>query len=96
MVLIMSFTVSPAFAKDAYESLDFGGPKGSTDDQNKKESEMLINNCAKYVDRIHQRIQILQTEIKQKHVGTSVRDELKKLEQNLQEAYYIARALEIF
>ena len=98
MVLLLSVAASPVFAAHDHGSqgsMDHGASQGSMDDQNAKESEILINNCAQYVGRIHQRIQKLQTEIKGKHVGTSVRDELKKLEQNLKEANDTVRSLQI-
>ena len=98
MVLLLSVAASPVFAghdHGSHESMDHGASQGPMDDQNAKESEILINNCAQYVGRIHQRIQKLQTEIKGKHVGASVRDELKKLEQNLKEANDTVRSLQI-
>ncbi|HLO26058.1 MAG TPA: hypothetical protein VK187_08085 [Geobacteraceae bacterium] len=97
-VLSMSVAASPVLAAHdhgSHDSMDHGASQGPTDDQNVKESEMLLNDCAKYVGRIHQSIQRLQAETRGKQVGTSVRDELKKLEQNLKEANAIARSLQI-
>lgn len=97
MTLSMSVAASSVFAHDhgSHESMDHGASQSPTDDQNAKENEMLLNDCAKYLGRIHQSIQRLQAEIRGKQVGTSVRDELKKLEQNLKEANAIARSLQI-
>ena len=96
MFLSISVAASPVFAAREHGSMDHGASQGPTDDQNAKENEVLLVNCAKYVERIHRNIQRLQVEIKEKHAGTSVRDELKKLEQNLKEANDIARSLQIF
>jgi len=56
---------------------------------------VLINNCVQYAGRIQQRIGKLQTDLKGARVGNSVRDELKKLEQNLKEANDIVRSLQV-
>ena len=98
VLLSMFVTTSPVFAghdHGSQGSMDHGASHGPMDDQNTKDSEMLLNSCAQYVGRIHQRIQKLQMETKGKRVGTFVRDELKKLEQNLKEANEIARSLQI-
>lgn len=97
IVLSMSVTVSPVFAHDhgSHESMDHGAPQAPVEDPNAKESELIINKCDQYIGQLHQRIQTLQMEIKGKHVTTSVRDELKKLEQNLKEANVVARSLQI-
>lgn len=100
MVLSMPLAASPGFAggHGSHGPAEHGAsqaPVTPMDDQNAKESEMLINNCAQYLGRINQRIQKLQADIKGIHVGNSVRDELKKLEQNLKEANDIARSLQI-
>src|ERR1035437_1272775 len=84
LLLLMSVVVSPAFASHDYDhgsqgTLGHGDSKGSTDhaaskdpkdDQNAKDSEIILKSCNQYVDRIYQRIQRLQMEIKDKHVGT--------------------------
>ena len=109
LLLLMSVAASPVFAGHDYDhgsqgSFGHGDSKGSTDhmaskdpkdDQNAKDSEILLKSCDQYVDRIYQRIQRLQMEIKDKHVGTSVLDEIKKLEQSLKEANDIAKALQL-
>jgi peptidoglycan hydrolase CwlO-like protein len=98
MVLSMTVVTSPAFAAHDHGSpkpMDQGASQGSKDDPNGKECEKLLNDCAQYVGRIQQRIQKLHMEITGKHVGTSVRDELRKLEQHLKEANEIARSLQI-
>ncbi len=98
MLLSMTVAASPVFAEHDHGSqgsMDHGTSQGPTDDQNTKESEMLMNNCVQYLDRIHQHIRRLQEEIKGKHAGASTRDELKKLEQNLKDANEIARSLHI-
>lgn len=99
MVLSMSLAASPVFAggHGSHGSEEHGASQTQApmDDQNAKESEMILNNCAKYVDRIHQCIQKLQADIKGKQVGDSVRDELKKLEHNMKEANDIVRSLQI-
>jgi hypothetical protein len=98
IALSMLAVGSAVFAHDhggAPASMDHGASQAPMNDQNAKESELLINNCAKYVGQIHQRIQNLQMEIKGKYVSSSVLDELKKLEQNLKEANVIARSLQI-
>lgn len=97
MVLSMPLAASPVFAggHGSHGSAEHGASQAPMDDRNAKESEVLINNCAQYVGRIHQRIQKLQTDIKGIHVGNSVRDELIKLEQNLKEANDIIRSLQI-
>ena len=98
MVLSMFVAASPAFAGHDHGSqgpTDHGTSQGPTDDQNAKDSEVLINNCAQYVDHIQQHVRRLQAQIKAKRVGTSVRDEIKKLEENLKEANDNARSLQI-
>src|ERR1035438_4381192 len=109
LLLLMSVTASPVFAAHDYDhgsqgSFDHGDSKGSTDhaaskdpkdDQNAKDSEILLKSCDQYVDRIYQRIHRLQMEIKDKHVGTSVLDEIKKLEQSLKEANDIVKSLQL-
>jgi hypothetical protein len=109
VLLLMSVTASPVFAgrdndHGSQGSMDHGPSKGfkdqgtsqgPKDDQNAKDSEILLKSCNLYIDRIYQRIQRLQMEIKDKHVSTSVRDELKKLDQSLKEANDIARSLQL-
>ena len=98
VALSMLAAASPVLAAHnhgAQAPMDHGAPQAPVDDQNAKESEILISNCVKYISQIHQRVQKLQADIKEKHVGASVRDELKKLEQNLKEADVIARSLQI-
>lgn len=99
MVLLMYVVVSPVYAGH-----DHGGSQGSqsqgssqtpADAQNAKESETLLNNCAQYVDRIEQHIRRLQAQIKDRRVGASVHDEIKKLEEHLKEANDNARSLQI-
>lgn len=97
IALSMLAVASTVFAHDhgSHESMDHGASQGPMDDQNAKESAVILKNCGQYVGRIHQRIQDLQMEINGKHVSTSVLDELKKLEHNLKEANDIARSLQI-
>jgi len=99
MVLSMYIVDSPVYAGH-----DHGGSQGSqsqgttqapVDAQNAKESEALLNNCAQYVDRIEQHIRRLQAQIKDRRVGASVHDEIKKLEEHLKEANDNARSLQI-
>lgn len=98
MFLSMSVAASPVFAGHDHGpqgSTNDGASQGQMDDQNAKESEVLINNCVQYVERIQQHVRRLQTQIKGKRVGTSGRDEIKKLEENLKEASDSARSLQI-
>lgn len=98
MALLMSVAASPVFAghdHGSQGSVDRGASQSPKNDQHAKDSEILLNSCAEYVGRIHQRVQKLQMEIKEKHVSTSVNDELKKLEQSLKEANDIVRSLQI-
>ncbi|MHB8122167.1 MAG: hypothetical protein ACYDG4_08440 [Desulfuromonadaceae bacterium] len=83
---------------------DHGSSQGSqsqetsqapVDAQNAKESETLLKNCAQYVDRIEQHIRRLQAQIKDRRVGASVHDEIKKLEEHLKDANDNARSLQI-
>ena len=98
MALSMPLAASPVFAGGGHGSHGSAEPPASQapiEDKHAKESEALINNCAQYVGRIQQRIGKLQTDIKGRHVGNAVSDELKKLEQNLKEANDIVRSLQI-
>lgn len=108
MLLLLSVTASPVFAGRDYDRgsqgsinrmpagpVDHGTPQSPKDDQNTKDSEILLKSCDRYIERIYQRIQRLQMEIRDKHVSASVLDELKKLEQALKEANDIARSLQI-
>ena len=99
MVLLMYVVVSPVYAGH-----DHGGSQGPqsqgasqtpVDAQNANESETLLNNCTQYVGRIEQHIRRLQTQIKDRRVGASVHDEIKKLEEHLKEANDNARSLQI-
>lgn len=98
MFLSMSVAAPPVFAGHDHGpqgSTNDGASQGHMDDQNAKESEVLINNCVQYIERIQQHVRRLQTQIKGKRVGTSGRDEIKKLEENLKEASDSARSLQI-
>jgi len=99
LALSMYVVISPVYAGH-----DHGGSQGSqsqgtsqtpVDAQNAKESETLLNNCAQYVDRIEQHIRRLQAQIKDRRVGASVHDEIKKLEEHLKDANDNARSLQI-
>ena len=98
MFLSISVLASPVYAGHDHGpqgSTNDGASQGQVNDQNAKESEVLINNCVQYVERIQQHVRRLQTQIKGKRVGTSVRDEIKKLEEKLKEASDSARSLQI-
>ena len=98
MGLSMFVAATPVFAEHdhgSHDSTNHGDSQGQMDDQNAKESEVLINNCVQYVERLQQHVRRLQTQIKGKRVGTSGRDEIKKLEENLKEASDRARSLQI-
>lgn len=96
IALSMLAVGSPVLAHDhGSMPMGQGAPQAPVDDQNAKESELIINKCEQYIGHLHQRIQTLQMEIKEKHMTTSVRDEFKKLEHNLKEADDIARSLQI-
>lgn len=108
MFLLLPVTASPVFAVSDFDrgsqgslnrmpsgAVDHGASQDPKDDQNTKDSEILLNNCDRYIQRIYQRIQRLQMEIRNKHVSASVRDEIKKLEQALNEANNIARSLQL-
>ena len=89
MIALSLFTLAvPVFA------MDHGASHESMDAQCKKECEMLLKNCTRQVDSIQQRISKLQTEINEKGASTYTRDELKKLEQKLQEANETLRTLQ--
>jgi len=99
LALSMYVVISPVYAGH-----DHGGSQGSqsqgtsqtpVDTQNAKESETLLNNCAHYVDRIEQHIRRLQAQTKDRRVGASVHDEIKKLEEHLKDANDNARSLQI-
>ena len=98
VVLSMLIAASPVYAGHDH------GSQGSTnnvpsqspvDDLKAKETELSITNCAQYVDRIQQNVRRLQAQIKEKRASNSVRDEIKKLEENLKEANSISRSLQI-
>jgi len=98
MALSTYAVVYPAYAEHDHGSQ--GTPsqettKASVDSQNVKESENLLNNCAQYVVRIEQHIRRLQAQMKDKRVGTSVHNEIKKLEEHLKEANDNVRSLQI-
>jgi hypothetical protein len=100
-VLLFAAT-SPVFARDygSHNSLGHGDSQGSKEEQSGKESEKeaerLLNSCAQQVASIERHLNKLQAEMSGKHAGTSVRDELKKLEQKLREANEIVRPLHVF
>jgi TolA-binding protein len=85
-----------AIAHDDHGSMDVGhGSSHETmDEQCKKECEMLIRNCSQEVDSLQQRIKKLDTILKEKGASSHTRDELKKLEQQLQDAEETLRLLE--
>ncbi|HEX9022977.1 MAG TPA: hypothetical protein VF799_03965 [Geobacteraceae bacterium] len=96
--ILTVITASPVFAHDhggSHESMDHGAMKDPADDQNAKECAAVIGKCAQQVASIQRRILTLQAEIAIKHVGVSVREELKRLEQQLKEANETVRALQI-
>lgn len=97
MMLSMFVAASTAFAgHEGHEShTDHGPSQGPADAHNVNESEILLNNCAQYVERIQQHVWRLQAQTKEKRVGTSVYDEIKKLEESLKEANDNARSLQI-
>ena len=64
------------------------------DEQCQKECEMLIRNCSQEVDSLQQRIKKLDAILKEKGATSYTRDELKKLEQQLQDAEETLRRLE--
>lgn len=88
MVTSLLSTAVPVFA------MEHGGSHEQMDEQCVKECEMLLKNCSQEVDSIQQRIKKLETEIKDKGASTYTRDELKKLEQKLQDANETLRVLE--
>jgi hypothetical protein len=104
LFLAMSIFIaaSPVSARD-YSSQKPGG-RGATQDSKdeqsakeaEKEAEKLLNSCAQQVASIERRLNKLQADMSGKHVGASVREELKKLEQKLKEANEIVRPLQIF
>lgn len=96
IALSIPLAASPVFAgHGSHGSTEPRTSQAPMDDQSSKDNEVLINNCAQYAGRIQQRIGKLQADIKGAHVGNSVHDELKKLEQNLKEANDIVRSLQI-
>ena len=98
IVLSMVIAASPAYAGHDHGSqgaMNNVASQGPVDDQKTKESEISINNCVQYVDRIQQNVRRLQAQIKEKRASNSVRDEIKKLEENLKEANGISRSLQI-
>lgn len=98
VALSLFLAASTAYAHDhsSHDSMDHGASHGSTDEQSAKEGDMLLNSCAQQVVSLQRRINKLQAEMAGKQAGTSVRDELKRLEQKLKEANEIARPLQIF
>lgn len=73
-----------------------GGPSSrqAMDEQCQKECAMLIRNCSQEVDSLQQRIKKLDAVLKDKGASNYTRDELKTLEQRLQEAEETLRRLE--
>jgi peptidoglycan hydrolase CwlO-like protein len=66
-------------------AVDHGAMHDQHDEQCAKECEMLLRDCAHEVDSIQQRIQRIQSEIKDKGATTYSLDELKILNQRLKE-----------
>jgi len=98
IVLAMSVAVSPVYAQGghgSHGSMEQGSSQAPSNSQNAEETKKILSNCAQYVTRIEQRIQKLQMETNGGNVGSTIRDELKKLEENLKEANDIVRSLQI-
>ncbi len=98
IVIATLVATSPVLAHDhgSHDTMDHGATQGQVDEQGAKEGAMLINSCAQQIVSLQRRINKLQAEMTEKRAGTSVRDELKKLEQKLKEANEIARPLQVF
>ncbi len=94
----MRAAAAPVVAHDhgSHGSMDHGDSPGAKDDQGSKEGEALLNSCAQQVASLQRRINRLQADIAGRNPGSSVRDELMKLEQKLKEANEIARPLQLF
>lgn len=98
VVLAMSVAVSPVFAQGghgSHGSMEHSSSQAPRNDQDAEETKKILNKCAEYVSRIEQRIQKLQMETSRGNVGSTVRDELKKVEENLKEANDTVRSLQI-
>lgn len=63
-------------------------------EQCQKDCEMLLKNCAQEVSSIQERINKIQTAIKEKGATEYTRDELRKLDQKLKEANETLRVLQ--
>ncbi len=74
--------------------MDHGASQASG--QSAKEAETLLNSCAQQVESLQRRINRLQADMAGRNPGSSVRDELRKLEEKLKEANEIARPLQLF
>lgn len=88
MVVSLLSVAAPLFA------MDHGDSQDSMDEQCAKECEMLLKSCGNSADTIQERINKLQNDIKEKGASASSRDDLRKLEQQLQDAKETLRRLE--
>lgn len=96
-VLALSVPVlSQAHEHDDHASMDMTHETmhNHQDDQCAKECDMLLKECAREVDTIQQRIQRIQTEIRDKGATVYNREELQILNKKLKETNELVRSLQ--
>lgn len=91
MTLALFAVAAPVLAEEGHTH---GVSHSPMDEQCQKECEMLIRNCSQEVDSLQQRIKKLDDILNEKGATNYTRDELKKLEQQLQDAEETLRRLE--
>lgn len=91
MALSLFAVATPVLAEEEHQH---GASHEAMDEQCQKECDMLIRNCSQEVDSLQQRIKKLDVILKEKGATNYTRDELKKLEQQLQDAEETLRRLE--
>lgn len=70
---------APVLAEEMHQH---GAPHQTQDEQCARECDLLLKDCAQEVDSIHDRIQKLQSAIKEKGADTYTQEELKLLKRS--------------
>lgn len=96
--LVISFFAAaiPAVAAHNHAGSQNNGSHDSLkQQQSAKETEVLLDSCARKAESVQRRIDSLRSGSRHKDIGPMV-EELKKLEQKLKDADEIARPLRLF
>jgi len=94
---LAGFAVTPAIAEHDHGSSPqpMAQPAHGGGEQRNSEGDEIAARCARQVSNLDRRVNVLQMQMAGKRVPPAMVEELKKLEEKLNEAYSIARPLQI-